>query len=465
VEGHTWPDLLAYRQIIEPDSDGSYVLPAGDRSILVRGPEDALRKRYGGPRAKWLPPLSAAEALAAGRARVEEEKAKRAAAKPAFDVDPDRVHPLDLRPFANRRFVDKVAGDGKDGWTDQGAQQSLTDTPWGITICNGVPMDFIRYDQNGYRDCIVMKSTRLKDAPADEMPYPERVEGIRVDRKAGHVYFLHAIAWGVLNKVETAFTYVVHYGDGSVEELPVRNYREVWDWGFLAFTGEMAESHCVKGWANGENKGLYLWRWTNPHPEKAIASIDVVSACGSQIPLVAAISVEDPDNAVRVDGAPHALVCLGGSAGVKPGVTNGVWKVALDESAPSWCHASCDVRPGVPYEPGAFARLVFEANRLPDAWGAYHDHATPQFKLNGRNREGKLAFGGWHVAKYADGTPFYRADDDPDTWQTVYLPFSEGIAGGDWSQIISIAVQFQQMPTEHSGLEFRNFRFERADGQ
>lgn len=456
--------ILAYRQILEPDADGSYVLPAGDRSFLVRGPEAALRKRYGGPRAKWLPPLSAAEALAAGKARVEEEKAKRQAAKPAFAVDPDKVHPLDLRPFANRRFVDKVAGDGKDGWTDQGAQQSLMDTPWGITDCNGVPMDFIRYDQNDYRDCIVMKSTRLKDAPKGEKPYPEKVEGIRVDRKAGNVYFLHAIAWGILNKSETAFTYVVRYGDGTVEELPVRNYREVWDWGFLALTADMDAAHCVKGWANGENKGLYLWRWTNPHPEKTIATIDIVSACAGQIPLIAAISVEDPGTpAVALDGNPHALVALGGSAGVKTTVTNGVWKVALDESAGSWCTASCDIRPGIPYEKGRFGRLVFEVNRLPDQWGAYHDHATPQFKLNGRNREGKLAFGGWRVAKYVSNDSwFYRTDDDPETWQTVYLSVPE-VAGGDWKQIISIALQFQQMPTEHSGLEFRNFRFERSE--
>lgn len=456
--------MVAYRQVIEPDADGSYVLPAGDRSILVRGPEAALRKRYGGPRAAWLPPLAAAEALAAGKERVEAEKAKRAAAKPAFAVDPDKVHPLDLRPFANRRFVDKVAGDGKDGWTDQGAQMSLQDTPWGVTICNGVPMEFIRYDQNDYRDCIVMKSTRLKDAPAGERPYPEKIEGVRVDRKAGAVYFLHAIAWGVLNKVETAFTYVVRYGDGTVEEVPVRNYREVWDWGFLALTAEMEANHCVKGWANDENKGLYLWRWTNPHPEKAIASIDIVSACAGQIPLIAAISVEDPGTpAVALDANPHALVALGGSAGVKTTVTNGVWKVALDESAGSWCTASCDIRPGIPYEKGAFGRLVFEVNRLPDAWGAYHDHATPQFKLNGRNREGKLAFGNWRVAKYVSNDSwFYRTDSDPDTWQTVYLSVPE-LTGGDWRQIISIALQFQQMPTEHSGLEFRNFRFERSE--
>ena len=44
----------------------------------------------------------------------------------------------------------------------------------------------------------------------------------------------------------------------------------------------------------------------------------------------------------------------------------------------------------------------------------------------------------------------------------MYLSVPE-LAGGDWRQIISIALQFQQMPTEHSGLEFRNFRFERSE--
>ena len=89
---------------------------------------------------------------------------------------------------------------------------------------------------------------------------------------------------------------MVHYGDGTSVELPVRNFREVWDWGFLALTKEMTELGCVKGWSNGSNKGLYLWRWVNPHPGKTISSIDIVSKCGSQIPLIAAISVEDNYN-------------------------------------------------------------------------------------------------------------------------------------------------------------------------
>ncbi len=457
-----WSRMVAYRQILEPDANGYYVLPAGDRSILVRGPEAALRKRYSGPRAKWLEPLSAAAAMEAGRKRIEEEKAKRQAAKPAFAVDPDKVHPLDLRPFANRRFVDKVAGDGRDGWTDQGVQQSLTDTPWGVTVCNGVPMDFIRYDQNDYRDCLVMKSTRLKDAPEGEKPYPGKVEGIVVDRKVGNIYFLHAIAWGILNKVETAFTYIVHYGDGTKDELPVRNYREVWDWGFLALTGEMATNNCVKGWANGENKGLYLWRWTNPHPEKAITTIDIVSACGAQIPLIAAISVEEPE--ARVVAVPaDALRAAGGGKGVKASVTNGEWRIMLDDSATSWVTAGCSFTNGIPYSRGLYKRLLFEMNRLPDQWGAYHDHATPQFMVKGNTADGAYRLAGWHVAQHLSGSPFYRTDNDPETWETAVIPFTWKIAGDDWVKLSQLAVQFQQMPTEHSGIAIRNIRFEVSD--
>ena len=66
--------------------------------------------------------------------------------------------------------------------------------------------------------------------------------------------------------------------------------------GLEFLTKEMTELGCVKGWSNGSNKGLYLWRWVNPHPGKTISSIDIVSKCGSQIPLIAAISVEDNYN-------------------------------------------------------------------------------------------------------------------------------------------------------------------------
>ena len=102
-------------------------------------------------------------------------------------------------------------------------------------------------------------------------------------------------------------------------------------------------------------------------------------------------------------------------------------------------------------------------NRLPDADGNYHDHATPQLKLNGRDENGKLAFGGWRVPMHKRGGWAYRADNDPETWETVWIGIDKGTVPEHFRKIISVAVQFQMMPAEHSGLAFRNFRLEEAE--
>lgn len=291
------PVMVSYRQKLLPNERGEYwlYLTNGDVQFYVEGAEKELAARY--PERKdvvWLQPLAADGAYREGKAKLDEEIAKRVVEKPVFTVDPNKCFPIDLRKFVNRRFIDKVAKDGRDGWVDQGAKFSLEDTPWGIVDCNGVPMDFIRYDQNGYRDCLVMKSSKLVDAPPDEMPYPLEVKGIPVDSKAKNIYFLHAIAWGVLGRIETAFTYVFNYEDGSKVEVPCRNFHEVWDWFFIATTDDMAKSNCYKGWANKQNRGLYIWQWQNPHPEKRVKTIDIIAGQSQQIPLIVAATVEEP---------------------------------------------------------------------------------------------------------------------------------------------------------------------------
>lgn len=61
----------------------------------------------------------------------------------------------------------------------------------------------------------------------------------------------------------------------------------------LAVRASKREILDVNAFFTPRNRGLYLWRWQNPHPEKSIAAIDIVSANGDQIPLIAAISVEE----------------------------------------------------------------------------------------------------------------------------------------------------------------------------
>jgi hypothetical protein len=291
------PVMVSYRQRLVPNEQDEYwrFLTQGDVQFYVEGTEAELSARY--PQGKdvvWLKPLAAAGAYQAGKARLEEEIARRVIEKPVFTVEPNKCTPIDLRKFVNRRFIDKVAKDGRDGWVDQGAKFSLEDTPWGIVNCNGVPMDFIRYDQNGYRDCLVMKSTKLVDAPADEMPFPTEVKGIPVDAKAKNIYFLHAVGWGKLGSIETAFTYVFNYEDGTKVEVPCRNFHEVWDWFFVATTDDMTKNNCYKGWTNKQNRGLYIWQWRNPQPEKRVKTLDIIAGTGQQIPLIVAATVEAP---------------------------------------------------------------------------------------------------------------------------------------------------------------------------
>lgn len=461
-------DLVQYRQPLLPDDDGAFilVLRPGNCVSLVAGTEEELLARYPkGTGSIWLPAKTAAENLSLGSEIVDRERKSRVASKPAFPVDPDRTWPLDLRPFANRRFVDKVAGDGKDGWSDQGAQMCLTDTPWGLTNCNGIMMDFIRYDQNNNRDCIVLASKRLHPAPEGELPFPEEIKGIRVDAKVSNLYFLHAIAWGILGKIETALTYTFNYGDGSSIEVPIRNFREIWDWGYVAPTQEMKENGCFAGWNNAKNQGLYVWRWKNPHPEKLLSSIDVRSANGTQIPLLAAITAEKPAPvSVDVSLSENAR-CVSMAKGIKASLKGEAASFVLSEQASGFTGGRIEFADiSVPKDGKKFSRLVFEVNKTPDPWGVYHENPTPQIALICRDKDGRIFYTNYHVPNHMkNGSPFYRADSDETSWQKACLDIPSYSIGERAETICGIAIQFQFpyfSSSERSGLSLRSLQFQ-----
>ena len=223
--------------------------------------------------------------------------ASRARAK-AFSVDPARVKFLDLRDAATVPYGDKVADDGKGGWTDQG-ENCLENAPWGVTDCNGVPFDFIRPDQNGERAAVVLRSTR--------QPWlPEAARGIRADVRAEALWFLHAGAF--LEPGKEAFRYVVRYADGTSLALPMRGYIEFDDWWMHGpVPGGRDAMPCKPGWLNAKSRGFHVWRWENPFPEKTITTIDIESACTKTAPIVEAITAELARGdlmAIPVPGAP-----------------------------------------------------------------------------------------------------------------------------------------------------------------
>ena len=394
-------NLVTHRQPLRPDANGYYtlVLNGGSHFYVYGDTADVLAKY---PRTKdvvWDAGLTAEQGLAFGKAEIEREKAERAARQPVFDVDPNRMVFVRLNEFAN-------------------IQNPGFKIPWGVTDWRGMRFDFVRFDQNQFKDVIKV------DKP---------VKGIAVDSRAAYVYFAHT----------AAPAYRVVYDDGTAVDVDKKSGQE------------------VVGWKDGEGHKYMIRQWPNPKPEKKISSIAIAPRRGTTS-YVAAITVQKPE--------PKTVVFpkfgrSGGGKGVHASYDEATrtWNVALDETAGSWCCGNADLAEGIPVEPGKYCRLYFEMNRLPDADGNYHDHATPQLKLNGRDENGKLAFGGWRVPMHKRGGWAYRTDSDPETWETVWIGIDKGTVPDHFRKIISVAVQFQMMPAEHSGLAFRNFRLEEAE--
>ncbi len=185
------------------------------------------------------------------------------------------------------RFID-LAGHGNEPLTDgPGALgNDLNRLPRGVRELDG------QYFQVG-EDMIHLAGTMTPDRPRE-------VKGIKVGARGQKVHFLHAVQQRVAAKTEVA-TYVVHYADGSAVRIPIIYGRDLvnwwlWDHGFqelptdarVAWTGlndaaEMSKNLHVR---------LFARTWTNPHPEKEIAALDVISAGTICDPFLVAATLE-----------------------------------------------------------------------------------------------------------------------------------------------------------------------------
>ena len=369
------------------------------------------------------------------------------AARKAFSVEPARIRFIDLREVANRAFVDSVAGDGRGGWTDQG-ENCLRNAPWGVTDCNGVPFDFIRPDQNGERACVMLRGAALPELP-------DAVRGIGVNLKAQALFFLHAAAWLEGGNAEV-MRYVVRYADGTSENIPVLARRDIDDWWIDSRKKQAATARCRVGWKNSENRGFHILRWDNPHPDKTIALIDMESACGAAVPVVAAISAELPDPSPLAAWKLRAFP-WGGAAANRRG---GGLEISADDATRDWAGARLAPPEPVSVENPAAARLVFEFNGGQTPTGAF-DVPPPAFQIRVAWRGADDAGGAETRSKYVGaeiegGQP----DGDPDTWQTASVPLRRLIDVDGPIELTSLYVQFRVMPARRAGLLMRSIRIE-----
>lgn len=132
----------------------------------------------------------------------------------------------------------------------------------------GRPFTLVDPKKNGGKAVVALRGEH-------QPTLPETAQGLSLGRKADKLWFLHAAAWAPADTAKEIARYVIRYADGTQEVFPLRYENEVGDWyapkplpgARVGWTGS-AEGHSPIG--------LFVTEWTNPHPEKVIATMDVV---------------------------------------------------------------------------------------------------------------------------------------------------------------------------------------------
>jgi hypothetical protein len=126
--------------------------------------------------------------------------------------------------------------------------------------------------------------------------YPDSVEGIPVGQKCRRLHFLQA--GGGPPELEPDNTqvasYVLHYADGSREEIPVLYGRDLRTW---VVKSDSADIHGAKvAWTgNHSTHGairIFMQTRDNPHPDKELESVDFVSKKTKCVPILFGITIE-----------------------------------------------------------------------------------------------------------------------------------------------------------------------------
>ncbi|MDP2898615.1 MAG: DUF3352 domain-containing protein [bacterium] len=125
---------------------------------------------------------------------------------------------------------------------------------------------------------------------------PREVKGIKVGQKFKALHILHATGWGETPEPLPDGTqiacYIVNYDDGTAAEIPVKYGVDVRDW-WVQRNAPVSEGKIV--WTGRNSLSpirLYSMAWENPHPDKAVASIDYKSAGTVCAPYVIAITAD-----------------------------------------------------------------------------------------------------------------------------------------------------------------------------
>lgn len=199
------------------------------------------------------------------------------------DVKTADCVPLDLSRQANAGFSDELPDDKRGGWFDQGSND-YRQMPLGLVkLAGGVPFQIIDPATNHDRSAIVLRGTAR--------PYfADNVNGIEVGMKAERLYVLHTAGWD--QPPGTPCYYLkVNYADGVAIRVPVPFETAIGGWWDPKSVTDAKIAHESANLAC-RRIGLYCWRWTNPHPDKTIKTLNIESGKNNAVPVIVAITAE-----------------------------------------------------------------------------------------------------------------------------------------------------------------------------
>ncbi len=211
----------------------------------------------------------------------------------AYPAVPEpRFTPIDLAKHANM----DLGGTGAPGvptWMAAMPDDHLGRLPTGRRDFSGVPFLVADPATNGRRGAL---------AVSRRPGFPERVS-VPVGAKAGSIYVLHSVGNAGNLKIAGALTFV--YEDGSEATQYAVQDRNVSGWWYPSLEGSWpggfgSPRHppLVRlAWRGRSdvcpNVGIYWYGLDNPHPDRAIRSIDFAAALDGAIYAVAGLTLAD----------------------------------------------------------------------------------------------------------------------------------------------------------------------------
>jgi hypothetical protein len=240
----------------------------GDIQRLVRQlGSDKFKEREAATSALFKVGKPALGALQAAAKDSGDEEIRRRAAKLVLDIQDALLRPIDLTPYVNQKRKEHFHGHepGNDLAALPAGRQSFAGTKF--TVGEGV---------------VQLGAGK-----------PNKVEGIKVGVKAERLHFLHACSHCGGTPLNALIgKYIVRYEDKTTAEIEIAYGKDVVDWWEQPGVADPTRSKVA--WS-GQNKfsriKLFSTTWSNPKPEKQIASNDYVKTRNA--PFCVAMTAEE----------------------------------------------------------------------------------------------------------------------------------------------------------------------------